>query len=85
MRRDDKPNVVFVSLPKELRRRAERVSARMGVSHGHFYTMAIAEYVARHEPDAVTERLNQVYAKDPAEPDSVLFALAMQAVEVEEW
>lgn len=35
--------------------------------------------------DEVTERLNEAYAKDPAEPDPVLVALAMQTIEAEAW
>lgn len=85
MRRDHQPPTVVVALPVDLRRRAERVAERLRVSPGRFYAMAVAEFVARHEPDEITERLNEVYAKHPAAPDPVLFALAMQAVEAEEW
>ena len=74
-----------VVVPDDLHERAERLARRLGIARGRLYVLAVAEYVAWYEPDPVTERLNRVYAKDPAEPDSVLLGLAMQAVEVEEW
>ena len=43
------------------------------------------ERVVVSPPDEVTERLNKVYAKDPGEPDPVLFALAMAAIDPETW
>ena len=37
-----------------------------------------------HQPDPVTARLDEVYAADAEGPDPVLFAMAMQAVPLDE-
>jgi metal-responsive CopG/Arc/MetJ family transcriptional regulator len=74
-----------ISIPDGIYRKADQTAKRLGVSRSRFYAMAVAEYVAKYEIDEVTAKLNEVYAKEPAEPDPVLFALAMEAIEAEEW
>jgi metal-responsive CopG/Arc/MetJ family transcriptional regulator len=74
-----------ISLPDDLHKKADAAARRLGVSRSRLYAMAVAEYVAKYEIDEVTERLNRVYAEDPGEPDPVLFALAMEAIEDEAW
>ena len=48
-----------VSLPDDLFRDAERLAKRLGRSRSRLYRDALAEYVARHDPDDVTRRLDQ--------------------------
>ena len=74
-----------ISLPDAIYKKADQAAKRLGVTRSRFYAMAVAEYVAKYEVDGVTAKLNEVYAKEPAEPDPVLFALAMEAIEPEEW
>lgn len=49
-----------VSLPDKLFREADRLARRQRKSRSRLYADAIAEYVARHDPDWITQKLNEV-------------------------
>ena len=49
-----------VSLPEKIFREAERFARRVRKTRSRLYADAIAEYLARHAPNDVTETLNQV-------------------------
>jgi metal-responsive CopG/Arc/MetJ family transcriptional regulator len=49
-----------ISLPDDLYHEAERHAKRTRKSRSQLYAEALAEYLARHAPDEVTERMNQV-------------------------
>ena len=49
-----------ISLPDRVFREADRHARRTGKSRSQLYAEALAEYLARHAPDAVTDAMNQV-------------------------
>lgn len=49
-----------ISIPDEVFRDAERLARRLKRSRSELYSRALAEYVARHAPDEVTENMNRV-------------------------
>ncbi|MEX1126938.1 MAG: hypothetical protein WEB50_00090 [Vicinamibacterales bacterium] len=49
-----------VSLPDQVFREAERFARRAKKSRSRLYAQALAEYLARHAPDEVTEDMNRV-------------------------
>ena len=75
-----------VSVPDELFQAAERHARRSSKSRSRLYTDAIAEYLAKHAPDEVTEAMNRVVDPlgDTARDDFVSRA-AQQALERSEW
>lgn len=48
-----------VSIPDDVFEEAEQLSRRMKRSRSEVYSRALAEYVARHAPDRVTEAMNR--------------------------
>lgn len=74
-----------ISLPDDLYRKADETAKRVGMSRSRLYATAVAEFLAKYEVDDVTAKLDEVYAKDAEGPDPVLFAMAMEAVEPEDW
>ena len=50
-----------ISLPDAVFREAEHFARRKGKSRSQVYAEAIAEYLARHAPDSVTDTLNKVW------------------------
>jgi predicted transcriptional regulator len=74
-----------ISLPDAVFRDAERLARRLKKSRSNLYTEAVAEYVARHEPEAVTEALNQLAKKLDAKPDRFVSAAARRVLEASEW
>jgi predicted transcriptional regulator len=63
---------IAVSVPDETFEEAERLARRMKRSRSEVYSRALAEYVARHAPDRVTEAMDRALAEigEPAEPFS---------------
>lgn len=75
-----------ISLPNELFRAAEQYARRARKSRSQLYAEALAEYLARHAPDEVTEAMNRVLA-ELGEPGAEPFAVeaARRVLEDVEW
>ena len=74
-----------VSLPDEIFREAERLAQRLKKSRSQLYQEAVAEYVARHEPEAITEALNRLAEDVNTSPDQLASAAARRVLERSEW
>lgn len=74
-----------ISLPDEVFEEAEELAARLKKSRSELYREALAEYIARHDPDAVTAAMNRVI--DAVGPTSDPFgpAAARRALRRSEW
>jgi len=57
----------------------------MKKSRNQLYREALAEYVARHEPDAVTAALDRVAKRIDTRPDAFSSAAGRRVVERTEW
>jgi predicted transcriptional regulator len=49
-----------VSIADEIYERAERLARQTKKSRSRLFSEALAEYIARHAPDEITESMNQV-------------------------
>jgi metal-responsive CopG/Arc/MetJ family transcriptional regulator len=66
-----------VSIPDDLFADADRLASRFKTSRSQLYARALAEFLARHDDDRITEALNQTYAlKDKDESSFVSKASA---------
>jgi metal-responsive CopG/Arc/MetJ family transcriptional regulator len=76
-----------VSVPNDLFAEVERLARRSGRSRSEVYSAALREYVARHEPDHVTDALDRVIEEVGDQPGDVRFtqAAARQTLESVEW
>ena len=74
-----------ISIPDRIFRDAERLSRRLKKSRSQIYTEAATEYVARHDPDAVTEALNRVCEAVGTYPDPAVADAARRTLEGVEW
>ncbi len=74
-----------VSLPDEVFRGAERLARRLKKSRSELYREALRDYVARHDPDAITKAMNRVVDAVGATPDAFVSAAARHALERTEW
>lgn len=74
-----------VSIPDKIYRDAERLSRRLKKSRSRVYTEAVTEYVARHDPDAVTEAMNRVCEEVDTRSDPAISAAAKRTLEGVEW
>jgi len=76
---------IAVSVPDEVFEEAERLARRTKRSRSEVYSRALAEYVARHNPDRVTEAMDRALAEigEPAEP--FLRAASRRVLKRSEW
>jgi metal-responsive CopG/Arc/MetJ family transcriptional regulator len=52
-----------ISLSDSLFEIAEQTAKYMGINRSRLFALALEDYVARHNGDMVTEKLNDVYGK----------------------
>lgn len=78
-----------ISLPDRLFRAAEQHARRARKTRSQLYADALAEYLARHAPDEVTDAmdrvLDQLGAGPDAAPDAFTATAARRALERTEW
>lgn len=74
-----------ISIPEDLYGAAERLARRLNRSRSRLYADAVREYVARHEPDAVTEALNRVCDRVDTGLAAGLSAVATRLLARVEW
>ncbi|MEO6165231.1 MAG: hypothetical protein ABIP88_13960 [Candidatus Binatia bacterium] len=74
-----------ISIPDKIYRDAERLSRRLKKSRSQVYAEAVTEYVARHDPEAVTEAMNRVCEAVDTRPEPAISGAAKRTLENVEW
>ncbi len=74
-----------VSIPDEVFEEAERLAKRLKRSRSDIFSRALAEYVARHTPDRVTEAMNRTLAELDEPTDPFVRAAAARTLRRTEW
>jgi predicted transcriptional regulator len=74
-----------VSLPDDLFADAERIARRLKKPRSRVYSEAIREYVARHDPDLVAGKLNEVVRTLDGPDDGFVAAAGRQILERTDW
>lgn len=76
---------IAVSVPDDVFRAAERQARRTKKSRSQLYAEALAEYLARHAPDEVTDAMNSVVDRLEEPADSFVSTAARRVLERSEW
>jgi predicted transcriptional regulator len=74
-----------ISLPDDVFKEAERFARQSRKTRSQLYSEAITEYLARHAPDDVTERMNRVCDRIEPQRDSFASEAARQLLSKETW
>jgi len=74
-----------VSVPEVVFRRAERLARRLKKSRSQLYSEALADYVARHDPAAITAALDDLYTSENSRPDRLVDEAARRVLRSTEW
>lgn len=74
-----------VSIPDDLFRQADELASQLGKSRSELYREALADYVSRREPGAVTRALNALNDQISAESDDLAVQTARRTLERSEW
>ncbi len=74
-----------VSIPDPVFRKAENLAKSLGISRSQLYTTALKTFVAEHDEDDVTKRLNEVYSEQDSSLDPVLEKMQFMSLPEEQW
>lgn len=74
---------IAVSIPEAVFRSAELLAKRLRKSRSRLYAEAVAEYLVRHDPEAVRAALDEFYRD--AVPDPAMTALTIDALRKQPW
>jgi metal-responsive CopG/Arc/MetJ family transcriptional regulator len=77
---------VAVSIPDDVFEETESLAKRLKASRSEIYSRALAEFLGRHVPEHITERMNQVVQNiGVEEPDTFRAEAARRVLERSEW
>ena len=74
-----------ISLPDDLFQSADALAERLGVSRSQLFATALAEYLAKHQSQKVTDRLNSVYAAEPSALDPAVRRAQRRSMTQDAW
>jgi HSP90 family molecular chaperone len=74
-----------ITIPNEIFEEAEKTARRLGVSRSELYANAVLEFVRHHRSDDVTEKLNEIYEREPSKLNSILHAFQYASLDKDEW
>jgi metal-responsive CopG/Arc/MetJ family transcriptional regulator len=74
-----------ISIPDEIFEEAERLAARLQQSRSEVYSRALAEYLARHAPDRVTEGMDRALVELGEPADEFVVAAGRRTLRRNEW
>jgi len=75
----------IIDLPAALSRRVDRIARQRKQTRSEILAAAVAEYVARHDPQAVTASLNRLAAELDTRPDVATSKVALQVLRRSDW
>jgi predicted transcriptional regulator len=76
---------IAVSVPDDVFEEAEELARRMKQSRSEVYSRALAEYVARHAPDRVTEAMDRALAEIGEHADQFVRTTSRRVLKRGEW
>jgi predicted transcriptional regulator len=74
-----------ITVPDRIFKKADRLARRLRKSRSQLYSEAVADYLLRHDPDAITEQMNQVCEKIDTRSDSFVASAARRILDRTEW
>lgn len=74
-----------LSLPDDLFEAAEAEARRRNLSRSRLYSLALQEFLERHEAASVREKLDQVYGAEPSTVDEPLSRAQLKTLDSDEW
>ena len=74
-----------ISIPDQVFKTADRMAKKLGISRSELYSRAVAEWIDRQKKSSITAKLNEVYSREPSEPDPFVEAAARHTLRRTEW
>lgn len=74
-----------ISVPDPIFAEAEELARRLRKTRSALYSEAVSDYIARHQPESVTEAMNRVCESVDTRADGFVSAAARRVLERTEW
>jgi hypothetical protein len=74
-----------VSIPDPVFKAADKLAHRMGVSRSRLYSVALERFVQEHDDEAITAKINEIYAHESSSLDPVLQSIQFRSIEKNKW
>ena len=74
-----------MSVPDDVFEEAEQLARRMKRSRSEVYSRALAEYLARHAPDRVTDAMDRALAEIGESTDQFVHAASRRVLKRSDW
>jgi metal-responsive CopG/Arc/MetJ family transcriptional regulator len=74
-----------VSIPDPVFKAADKLAQRMGVSRSRLYSIAVERFLQEHDDEAITAKINEVYAHESSSLDPVLQSIQFRSIGKNEW
>ena len=74
-----------ISVPDPIFEEADRMARRMKRSRSELYSSALADYLARHDPDSVTEAMNRTLTGLGKDADAFVATASRRTLKRSEW
>lgn len=72
-------------MPNDLFRTADLLAREQKVSRSALITRAVAEFLAHHKTEGVTEKLNRVYEREDSHIEPMLARMQCASLPKEQW
>jgi metal-responsive CopG/Arc/MetJ family transcriptional regulator len=76
---------IAISVPDPVFNAAEHLARQMKVSRSQLYSDALSAYLGSRGADAVTAKLNAIYATESAQVEAALARAQLQSLRDETW
>lgn len=57
----------------------------MGISRSNLFALAIKEFIQNHNPQNVTNKLNEVYGEQESSLDKTIEKMQIDSIEKDQW
>jgi predicted transcriptional regulator len=76
---------VAISVPDPIFNAAERLAKQRRMPRSQLFTEALEEYVSRHGSEAITAKLNEIYAARDSGVEGALVRAQLASIDHEAW
>jgi metal-responsive CopG/Arc/MetJ family transcriptional regulator len=74
-----------ISIPTAIFKAADKFARRLGISRSELYSKAVSEYLKKHNNEKITQKLDEIYEKEPSNLDSVLQKIQSASFSEDKW
>ena len=74
-----------VTIPNAILKAADELAHRIGISRSRLCTLALESIVQEHDDEAITAKINEVYANESSSLDPVLESIQYPSIEKNKW